>query len=69
MTIKMAVRKMRFAHRVDELVEVVETRAGITVNVVPPVADKVLLVEHGAVGAQEGVSSPVSLADPEDLIT
>merc|ERR1712172_96317 len=39
---------------VEQLVQVVEARLGSTVNVVPPVADEVLLVENCAVGAEEG---------------
>jgi len=40
---------------VDELIEGIEAGIGGTVDVVPPVADEVLLVEDGAVGAQEAV--------------
>ncbi len=40
---------------VDELVEGVEAGAGSAVDVVPPVADEVLLVEDGTVGAEEAV--------------
>lgn len=36
-------------------------------KVVPPVADEELLVENGAVGAEERVVSAVFLADVEDL--
>ena len=38
---------------VDELVESIKVRGGSAVDVVPPVADKVLLVENGSVGAQD----------------
>ena len=38
---------------VEELVELVEVGGGAAVDVVPPVADKVLLVENGSVGAQD----------------
>ena len=37
---------------VDELVECIKVRGGSAVDVVPPVANKVLLVEDGSVGAQ-----------------
>ena len=40
---------------VDELVERVELWLCVTVDVVPPVADEVLLVEEGSVGAEEAV--------------
>jgi hypothetical protein len=53
--------------RVDEFIEIVEGGAASTVNIVPPIADKVLLVEHGAIGAKESVSAAISLADPENL--
>ncbi len=52
---------------VEELVEAVEVLAGGAVHVVPPVADEVLLVEDGAVRAEEGVEVAVSLAHVEDL--
>ena len=39
----------------------------VAVKVVPPVANKVLLVEHGPVGAQEGVGLAVGLAHVEGL--
>ena len=52
---------------VDELVEVVEVRLGGTVNVVPPVTDKVLLVEDGAVGAEEPCGVSVGCAHVERL--
>ena len=52
---------------VDELVEAVEAGIGGTVDVVPPVADEVLLIEDGAVGAQETVGVAVGLAHVEHL--
>ena len=52
---------------VDKLVEGVEAGVGSTVHVVPPVTDEVLLVEHGAVGAQETVGITVGLAHVKDL--
>ena len=52
---------------VEELVEAEEVLAGGAVHVVPPVADEVLLVEDGAVGAQESVEVPVGLAHVEHL--
>ena len=52
---------------VDELVERVEARARGAVHVVPPVADEVLLVEHGAVGTEEAVGVTVRLAHVESL--
>lgn len=54
---------------VDELVESVEAGSGGAVEVVPPVADEVLLVEHGAVGAEEAVEVAVRLAHEEYLGT
>ena len=41
--------------RGDLLVEVVVVLGEGAVNVEPPVADEVLLVEDGSVGAEEGV--------------
>ena len=52
---------------VDELVERVEARAGGAVDVVPPVADEVLLIENGSVGAKEAVGVAVRLAHVEHL--
>ena len=52
---------------VEELVESVEVGLGRAVHVVPPVADEVLLVEDGAVGAQEAVGGAVGLAHVEHL--
>ena len=52
---------------VEELVELVEVGGGAAVDVVPPVADEVLLVEHGAVRAQEAVEVAVRLAHVEHL--
>ncbi len=52
---------------VEELVEAEEVLAGGAVHVVPPVADEVLLVEDGAVGAQESVEVAVGLAHVEHL--
>ena len=51
----------------DVGVEAVELSGGGAVEVVPPVTHEVLLVEHGAVGAEEGVLAAVSLADVEHL--
>ncbi len=52
---------------VEEFVEAVEAGRGRAVDVVPPIADKVLLVEHGAVGAEEAVEVAVGLAHVENL--
>ena len=52
---------------VEELVELVEVGGGAAVDVVPPVADEVLLVEHGAVRAEEAVEVAVRLAHVEHL--
>ena len=52
---------------VDQDVQVVEVGLLGTVQVVPPVAHKVLLVEHGPVGAQEGCGLTVGLAHVEGL--
>ena len=38
---------------VDELIECIKVWGGSAVDVVPPVAYKVLLVENGSVGAQD----------------
>ncbi len=54
---------------VEELVECIEVLRGGAVKVVPPVADEVLLVEDGAVGAQEAVEVSVSLAHVKYLTT
>lgn len=54
---------------IDELVERVEAGTGGTVDVVPPVADEVLLVEDGSVGTQEAVRVAVRLAHVESLGT
>ena len=53
---------------VEELVEAVEVGLGGAVDVVPPVADEVLLVEDGAVGAEEAVGGAVGLAHVEHLM-
>ena len=52
---------------VDELVQRVEVGRRAAVHVVPPVADEVLLVEHGAVRAEEAVEVAVRLAHVEHL--
>ena len=54
---------------VDELVEAVEVLDVAAVGVVPPVADEVLLVEDGPVGAEEAVGGAVGLAHVEGLRT
>ena len=54
---------------VQELVETVEVGLVGTVHVVPPVADEVLLVEDGPVGAEEAVGGAVGLAHVEGLRT
>lgn len=52
---------------INQDVQVVEVGLLGTVKVVPPVTDKVLLVEHGAVGAQEGGGFTVRLTHVESL--
>ena len=37
------------------MIEAIEGVCNVTVHVKPPVADEVLLVEDGAIGAEEGV--------------
>ena len=54
---------------IQELVESEEVGVGGAVDVVPPVADEVLLVEDGAVGAKEGVEVAVGLAHVKHLLT
>ena len=49
---------------VDELVECIKVRGGSAVDVVPPVADKVLLVENGSVGAQDYKNKNWSASSP-----
>ena len=39
----------------------------VALHVVPPIADEQLLVEHGAVGAEERILTAALLADVEDL--
>lgn len=56
-----------FWHNVELRVEVVERGRLVALVVVPPVAHKEPLVEHGAVGAQKRVVSAVFLANVEDL--
>ena len=55
----------------DLVVEPVEVLGGGAVDVEPPVTDEVLLLEEGAVGAEEGVlgqaAAPVPGADVEGL--
>ena len=50
------------SHRVEVLVERVEPVRVAAVCVVPPVADEDLLVEDGALGAQEAVLAAVMVA-------
>ena len=52
---------------INQDVQVVEVGLLGTVKVVPPVTDKVLLVEHSAVGAQEGGGLSIRLAHVEGL--
>ena len=52
---------------VNELIECVKVWIGRAVDVVPPVADKVLLVEHSTVGTEEAVGVAVRLAHVESL--
>jgi len=56
----------------DLLVERVETLGLGAIEVEPPVADEVVLVEDGAVGAEEGVLGETALTvactDVEDLV-
>ena len=47
--------RFTFVFCVDELVECIKVGGCSAVDVVPPVADKVLLVENGSVGAQKAV--------------
>ena len=49
-------------YRVEVLVERVEPGGAAAVGVVPPVADEDLLVEDGALGAQEAVLAAVVVA-------
>ena len=55
----------------EVVIEAVKAFVLGAVKVEPPVADEVVLVEHGAVGAEEAVlgeaASTVSSADVEDL--
>ena len=53
---------------IDELVEGVKVVWGCAVHVVPPVADEILLVENGSIGAQKWVVVSVGLAHVEHLI-
>jgi len=52
---------------VDELVQAEKVRLGSAVNVVPPVADEVLLIEDGPIRAEEGCGATVLLAHVERL--
>lgn len=56
-----------FWHNVELRVEVVQRGCLVALVVVPPVAHKEPLVEHGAIGAQKRVVSAVFLANVEDL--
>lgn len=46
----------------DTLVQGVEVRRRLTVHVVPPVTHEERLVEHRAVGTEEGGLSPIQVA-------
>lgn len=52
---------------VEELVQAVKVFGRAAVKVVPPIADEILLVEHGSVGAEEGVVVAIGLTHVEDL--
>merc|ERR1719373_44980 len=52
---------------VQEVVEAVELRLLVAVNVVPPVAHEVLLVEDGSIGTQESGGFPTGAAHVEGL--
>ena len=47
---------------VDELVECIKVRGGSAVDVVPPVANKELLIEDGLPGTQKAILTPVVVA-------
>lgn len=46
---------------VQVVIEVVESLRGLTIGVVPPVANKHLLVEHGASRAKEAVLTAIKV--------
>jgi hypothetical protein len=52
---------------VDKLVEWIKVGRSCTIHIVPPVTDKVLLVENGTVGAQKCIVVAIGLAHVEDL--
>lgn len=52
---------------IDELIQGVEIRGRSTVHVIPPVANKVLLVENRSVGTQERVIIAIGLTHVKHL--
>lgn len=57
------------ARLTDGGVHRVEEGSVLTGKIVPPVAYEVLLVEHGAIGAKEGVLAATTMTNVEDLWT
>ena len=60
-------RSACFASLVDVFVDDVEAGGLRAVDLVPPVADEVALIEEGPHGAEERVRAAVALAHVEDL--
>ena len=60
-------RSACFASLVDVFVDDVEAGGLRAVDLVPPVADEVALIEEGPHGAEECVRAAVALAHVEDL--
>ena len=56
-----------FLFLVDEFIEGVEVGRSCTIDVVPPIANEVLLVENGSIGAQKGIKVTIRLAHVKDL--
>ncbi len=52
---------------VDKFIQGIEVGRGAAIDVVPPVANKVLLIEDGSVGTEEIVHISVRLAHVENL--
>ena len=56
-----------FIFCVDEFIETVKIRLSLAVNIVPPVAHKVLLIKRRPIWAEKTISISVWLAHMEDL--
>ena len=52
---------------VYKFIKSIECRLSLAIDVVPPITNEVLLIEHGSIWTKETVSIPIWLAHVENL--